>query len=739
MTRSPASKKCVRCDAEVAAEALWGLCAKCMYDAADKLPTGAGAPTSPGRRFGDYELGEALGRGGMGVVYQAMQMSLHRPVALKMILESEAASPTSLRRFTLEAEAAAKLDHPNIVPIYEVGEHDGQPFLSMKLIAGENLRKKIASGALCLALHGTGVNRTEFRERAIAIVRMAASIARAVHHAHQHGVLHRDLKPANILVDRDGQPHVTDFGLAKMMDPDGDEPTHSALTISGTALGTPSYMSPEQASGRRLTASSDIYSLGVILYEMLAGTPPFRASTPLETLRLAAEQEPKRPSGLNPRIDRDLDTITIKCLEKNPTARYRSAEALAEDLERWLRQEPIHARPAGIGLRVRRWVARNRVGAALILSLCGGLAVALVLLQQARVRQHKLDLHRTINVQRLSSEVEEMWKDREQPSVLIPSTTLAELIDLPPRQADVLAVSLTLGLSINHEPLGQAVQYAPFLSALEGRMEKALHRPVFINLRLYKSETDATRDTARDKLDVQRMSAMVYVLSKELAPGLEPVVREHSRRQAVIFASKRSGITNLLQVAGQRVAFGQTNSTISFWAKVWLMRAGIRAGQLKSAVHLSGTRQDRDPNPARPKGSEDRDSETQAHKRAIEAVYLGQADVGAAPRRQFELNRYRRGGLVELCDYPVTSDAYVSRPGFDTNVLQALRQSLVSFQGQPDKKLLAKLTQYVPIEGFDPITDDDFNDIRSAAKNELTEFERGAANQGPEARPVQAR
>ena len=739
MTPVSTSKKCARCDAEVSAEALWGLCAKCLYDAADNPSMGAGAPSSPSRRFGDYELGEALGRGGMGVVYQAMQVSLHRPVALKMILESEASSPTSLRRFTLEAEAAAKLDHPNIVPIYEVGEHDGQPFLSMKLITGENLRKKIASGALCLTPKGNSANRAEFRERAIAIARMAATIARAVHHAHQNGVLHRDLKPANILVDRDAQPHVTDFGLAKMMDPGADEPTHSALTVSGTALGTPSYMSPEQGDGRRLTAASDIYSLGVILYEMLAGTPPFRGGTPLETLRLAAEQEAKRPSGINPRIDKDLDTICIKCLEKNPNARYRTAEAMAEDLERWLRQEPIHARPASLGLRLRRWVARNRVGAALIGSLCGGLALTLALLLQARARQEDLGRHQAHHVHRLVREVEEMWKDYGKPSVLIESSTLAELAYLPPRQPDPFAERLTVGLSINHEPIGQATQYSRFLSALERRMEKVMHRPVFIDLRLYKSEADAVRDAARDKLDVQRMSALTYVFSKQQAPGLAPVVRERSRKEAVIFASKASGITNLLQVTGQRVAFGQTNSTISFWAKVFLRRAGIRADHLRSFEHLSGTKPDREPNPAWPKGSEDRDSETQAHKRSIEAVSFGRADVGVAPRRQFENKRHRRGGLIELCAYPVTPDTYVSRPGLDTSLLLALRQGLLSFQSKEDKKLLAQLTQYVPIEGFDSITDDDFNDIRSAMHKEIAEFERGAPSQDPETPPARVR
>ncbi len=729
MTTPAARKICTQCGAEVSLTALWGLCAKCLYDGASKLSEAEEVFGARSRRFGDYELGEALGRGGMGVVYAAVQVSLRRPVALKMILGSEASSPIALQRFSLEAEAVAKLDHPNIVPIYEVGELEGQPFLSMKLIAGKNLRAKIAEGDLCLTPRGAGTSKTDLRERALVIARVMAAISRAVHHAHQHGVLHRDLKPANILMDLEGQPHLTDFGLAKMLDPEADGTPRARLTLSGTAIGTPSYMSPEQAAGRRLTAASDTYSLGAILYEMLAGEPPFQAGTLLETLRLVAEQEPKHPNLKNPRIDKDLDTICIKCLEKNSATRYPTAEALAEDLERWLRQEPIHARPASAGLRVRRWVARNRLGTALIVSLCTGLAVALVLLQQSLARQKKLDLHRANSVQRFSREVEEMWKDRARQFVLIHSSDLAELADLPPRQADALTTRLTLGISINSEPIGQAMQFAPFLAALEQRMEKALQCPVLIDLRLAKSEANSVRDASEGGLDVQRMGAFLYVLSKQTTPGLEPVVRERSRREAVIFASNNSGVTSLVQVAGQRVALGQTNSTISFWARVHLLRAGVRASDLRSLTHLSSVPQARDEDPSRPKGSEDRDSEIRAHKRVIEEVSQGRADVGAAPRRNFEINRYRRGGLVELCSYPVTSDVYVARPDLDPEVVRALRESLVSFQNEEEAKLLLQLNDNVVIKGFEPVTDDSFNDLRSAMANEVAEFARGARNE----------
>ena len=675
------------------------------------------------RRFGDYELGEPLGRGGMGVVYQALQVSLRRPVALKMILDSEAARPTSRRRFTLEAEAAAKLDHPNIVPIYEVGEHDGQPFLSMKFIAGGNLRQKIADGDLCLTPRGRSTSKTDIRARALAIARVMATISRAVHHAHQHGVLHRDLKPANILVDREGQPHLTDFGLAKMLDPEAEEPPRAPLTLSGAALGTPSYMSPEQAAGRRLTVASDTYSLGAILYEMLAGEPPFQAGTVLETLRLVAEQEPRHPTVKNPRIDRDLDTVCCKCLEKNPIARYPTAEALAEDLERWLRQEPIQARPAGPGLRVRRWIARNRLGTALIVSLCTGLAIALALLQLTMAHQKKLDLHRANRVASFTRSVDEMWKDSERQSVPISSSELAEIANLPPRPADALTLRLTFGLSINQEPFGQAMQYAPLLGTLEQRLEKSLQRPVQIDLRLYKSQAHAVRDAARGQLDLQRMGAFLYVLSKEAHPGFEPVARERGQREAVIFASQDSGVTNLTQVAGRRVAFGQTNSTTSFWAKFHLARAGIFATNLQSCFHVDNGSRRRDDDPARP---EDRDAEIQSLKRVVQEVALGHADIGEAPRRQFELARYKRRGLVPLLAYRVTPDVYVARPGLDAEVVRALRESLASIQGQEAKKLLGKLSHNIVMEGFDAVGDPDFNDLRSAQRHEVADFERGA-------------
>jgi len=275
-------------------------------------------------RFGDYELREELGRGGMGVVYRAAQASLGREVAVKMILRGQLASKGDRERFEAEAQAAARLDHPGIVPVYEVGEVGGRPYFSMKHVRGTTLAQRLADGPL------------PPREAA----QLLASVARAIHFAHMRGVLHRDLKPSNILLDEHGEPHVTDFGLAKQL-----TDAHT-LTKTGAVLGTPAYMAPEQASGNRgqIGPASDVYSLGVILYHMLTGRPPFQAASPGEMVLLVLEQDPVPPRMLNPKADRDLEMICLRCLQKPIDLRYASAAALADDLEAYLNDESISAR-----------------------------------------------------------------------------------------------------------------------------------------------------------------------------------------------------------------------------------------------------------------------------------------------------------------------------------------------------------------------------------------------------------
>ncbi len=319
------------------------------------------------RYFGDYELMEVLGRGGMGVVYRAQQLSLGRPVALKMVLAGPLASPAERHRFRLEAEAAAGLDHPNIVPIYEVGEHEGYPYFSMKLIEGGSLADRPAERAV---------------EPRVAAA-LVQKVARAVHYAHLRGVLHRDLKPANVLLDDRGEPHVADFGLAKVVGVAGP-------TLTGEVLGTPAYMAPEQAvrSKSGVTTASDVYGLGAILYHALTGSPPFRDPSPLEVLRQVRECAPEPPRNLNPRIDKDLETVTLTCLEKDPARRYRSAEELADDLACWLDGRPVRARPVGAWGRISKWAARHPAVAALSASVVAVTLLGLAATSWQAARAH---------------------------------------------------------------------------------------------------------------------------------------------------------------------------------------------------------------------------------------------------------------------------------------------------------------------------------------------------------------
>ncbi len=371
---------CPKCGAPLPADAPRGHCPQCLLGLAlEDRPTltSLGSPPAPGSHsyaeppetetkhlalgtrlgyVGDYELLAEVARGGMGVIYQARQSSLKRIVAVKMIRSGGFASEGEVQRFLAEAEAAANLRHPNIVAIHEVGEHDGRHYFSMDFIDGKNLAQVCAGQPVP--------------------VRQAAewlkTIAEAVQFAHQRGVLHRDLKPQNILVDAEGRPHVTDFGLAKNLHAD------SSVTQTGAVMGSPSYMAPEQARGRNdlVGPASDVYSLGAVLYELLTGRAPFRGASTIETLNRVMNEEPTRPGALNETAPADLETICLKCLEKEPTRRYPTARALAEDLERFLTGEPVQARPASAARRAVSWARRHRTlmtaaASALFLALAG--------------------------------------------------------------------------------------------------------------------------------------------------------------------------------------------------------------------------------------------------------------------------------------------------------------------------------------------------------------------------------
>src|SRR5213083_1206452 len=320
-------------------------------------------------RVGNYEILEEIGRGGMGVIYRARQRHSRRIVALKRMVSYHADSRETLERFRREAEAAASLDHPNILPIYEVGQgEDGQPFFSMKYATGGSLQK--AEPAL----------RNEPRE----CVRLTAKVARAVQYAHEHGVLHRDLKPGNILLDGRGEPFVTDFGLAKWLD------TSTDLTRTLTIFGTPGYIAPEQAKGpaAKLTPTADVYSLGALLFDLFTGRPPFLGEHALAVIQQAAEKPAPKLRSLAPALDRDLEIICAKCLEREPNARYCSAGDLAEDLERWLADRPIIARPVSISVRISHWSRRNPAAAGMaVLLLAFGIVIGITTWENGLLRR----------------------------------------------------------------------------------------------------------------------------------------------------------------------------------------------------------------------------------------------------------------------------------------------------------------------------------------------------------------
>ena len=349
------SRVCGKCGAEIVGDATREVCPACLLETGlfegEPVPTGV----DPGRDdavsvsnrktatrrakmlgdLGDYQLLEEIGRGGQGVVYRAHQKTLNRTVALKVIGLGPWTTEAHLKRFRREAQAAASLEHPGIVPIYEVGEREGSCYFSMKYVEGGQLDEVVRRESVSI------------RQAA----ELIAKVARTVHYAHEHGILHRDIKPGNILLDAKGNPLLTDFGLAGLI--------QAESTITGTleVMGTPSYMAPEQAGGEhaKVSKATDVYGLGAVLYEMLTGQLPFAGGTSYQTIRLLLDTEPRQPRLWNPKIDRDLSTICLKCLEKDPHRRYSSALALAEDLERWLSHEPIQAKRTGFFTRSRKW------------------------------------------------------------------------------------------------------------------------------------------------------------------------------------------------------------------------------------------------------------------------------------------------------------------------------------------------------------------------------------------------
>ena len=443
--------------------------------------------------LGDYELLEEIGRGGQGVVFRARQKSLNRIVALKVIGLGQWASKAHLKRFRREAEAAASLEHPGIVPIHEVGERDGSCYFSMKFIEGGQLDEIVRREPMPI------------RQAA----ELIAKVARTVHYAHEHGILHRDIKPGNILLDAEGEPHLTDFGLARLLE------TESTVTRTLEVLGTPSYMAPEQALGENAAVSSatDVYGLGAVLYQLLTGQPPFAGGTTYETIKLLLDTEPRQPRLLNPKIDRDLSTICLKCLEKDPQRRYPSALALAEDLERWLKHEPIQARRIGLVALSGKWVRRNPTSALLAVCLVALAAAAgWILWKSELIRQPVATGIAVLPFENLSEQKENAaFADGVQDDIL---TKLAKI-------ADLKVISRTSTMEYrgkrNVRQIGDALRVSHVLEGSARRSGDRIH----LNAQLIDTRTDTHVWAEQYDRDLNDLFAIQTEIAQKVATALK--------------------------------------------------------------------------------------------------------------------------------------------------------------------------------------------------------------------------
>jgi serine/threonine protein kinase/tetratricopeptide (TPR) repeat protein len=495
---------CENCGEKIFGDAPKGLCPACVLETGlgpltDEPVAGIGDPGPPAgvlMDFGDYELLEEIGRGGQGVVYRARQKSLNRTVALKVIGLGQWATQAHLKRFRREAEAAANLDHPCIVPIYEVGECEGSCYFSMNFIDGGQLDEVAKRQPI------------SFRNAA----ELIAKLARTVHYAHEHGILHRDIKPGNILLDAKGEPHLTDFGLARLLE------TKSTVTHTMDVLGTPSYMAPEQAVGNnaRVSSATDIYGLGAVLYQLLTGHPPFAGGTTYETVRLVLDTEPRQPRLWNPKIDCDLATICLKSLEKDPQRRYSSALALAEDLERWLKHEPIRARRTGIFTRGRKWVRRNPTSALLVASLVAlAAAIGAMIWKSEFVQRPPITGIAVLPFENLSQDKENpFFADGVQNDIL---TKLAKIGDL--KVISRTSVMPYRGVR-NTRQIGNALRVS---HVLEGSVQRAGSK-VRVNAQLIDTRTDTHVWAEQYDRNVNDVFAIQSEIAQKIADQLQAKV-----------------------------------------------------------------------------------------------------------------------------------------------------------------------------------------------------------------------
>jgi ABC-type phosphate/phosphonate transport system substrate-binding protein/predicted Ser/Thr protein kinase len=653
---------CKSCGSDIRPGAPFGHCPKCLFALGfvDERPASELVTAASSWRIGDYELLGQIGRGGMGAVYRARQIGLNREVAFKMILPTDSTRPEAIKRFQVEAEAAAKMQHPNIVPIYEIGREGSQHYFTMQLIEGANLNECLARFQLP---KGSSINgKTEARQAQIRIARLLCTIARAVHFAHQRGVLHRDLKPQNILITPSGEPFLTDFGLAKILDDD------ESITERMALLGTLNYMAPEQAAGVRVGRAADVFSLGAILYELLTAAPPFRGVTPAETLRFIAEKEPIHPQMFNKWIEMDLAVICLKCLQKNPHERYVSAGELADDLDRWLRDESVLARPVSRPVRARRWVRRNRALSCLVASLVAVVALGTWnAFEWWRGREAQKDF--ALTLQRRFDDM------------------VAGLIDkIPLSSAEIAAVTgkritpdpnarrLRVGIYTETDQVGAIEQFAPFLRKIEKEMSSQLSDGAQVEMYLYIKRETLETAFLKGLIDVVRIGEGPLVRLWRIEPGIAPLVEQVSGgKTSVIFVAASSPIISMEQLKGTRFAAGNRTGTSSGYRLLEeLLKVGLHDGN-------------------------DRNIDIQFRESSEENPVLvleKQFDAGVTRKDKI------RGSLTNhfrvLTEFPTTTMPWAARANLDPVIKRAFTTVLIRIK---DRRILENVPDY-PTQGF---------------------------------------